>query len=61
MKSCNNATVLFTGLFIGVLGGFFIGALVGRNVFQLANVLIQSMNRQSRSDQDKMKFELLLQ
>ncbi|MCO5218487.1 MAG: hypothetical protein M9953_00265 [Thermomicrobiales bacterium] len=61
MNSNNSVAVLFTGLLIGLLGGFLLGALVGRSVFQLANVLIQTASRQTRSDKEKMKFELLLQ
>lgn len=61
MKSGNNVTVLFVGLLLGVFGGFLLGALVGRSVFQLANVLLQTVSRQGRSDEEKMKFELLLQ
>lgn len=61
MNSDNSLAVLFTGVVIGLFGGFLLGALVGRSVFQLANVLIQTANRQARSDKEKMKFELLLQ
>ena len=61
MSSGNNITVLLVGMILGVFGGFLLGALVGRSVFQLANVLLQTVSRQGRSDEEKMKFELLLQ
>lgn len=61
MRNSNNATTLLVGILIGLLGGFFIGAFFGKSVFQLASLLIQLLTKGSKSDQDRMKFELLLQ
>lgn len=60
MKNSNNATTILVGILIGLFGGFFIGAFFGKSVFQLATLLIH-MLKGSKSDQDRMKFELLLQ
>lgn len=60
MKNSNNATTLLVGILIGLLGGFFIGAFFGKSVFQLASLLIH-MAKGGKSEQDRMKFELLLQ
>jgi hypothetical protein len=57
----NNASTLVLGIVIGMLGGFLLGALLGKSVFQLAAVLIHTVNRRTRSENDRMKFELLLQ
>jgi len=46
---------------IGMFGGFLLGAVLGKSVFQMAAVLIHTLNRQTRSDRERMKFELLLQ
>lgn len=59
--SSNNVSTLLVGILIGVFGGFLLGAVLGKSVFQLASVLIHMVSRQSKSDQERMKFELLLQ
>ena len=61
MKSGNPTTVLLVGILIGLAGGFFVGALAGRSVFHLASVLVQSISRQNRSRDRRLRFELLLQ
>lgn len=61
MRNSNNASTLLIGILIGLLGGFFIGAFFGKSVFQLATLLIQLVSKKSKSDKDRMKFELLLQ
>lgn len=61
MKKSNNVTTLMVGILIGVFGGFFIGAFFGKSVFQLATLLIHMVTKGSKSDKDRMKFELLLQ
>lgn len=60
MKS-GNASTLILGILIGLLGGFFIGALLGKTVFELASFLIHLLTQKSNSDEERMKFELLLQ
>ncbi len=57
----NNVSTLLLGIVIGLFGGFLLGAFLGKTVFQLATVLIHLASRQGKSDQDRMKFELLLQ
>ncbi len=59
--SSNNVTTLIVGILIGMTGGFVLGAFLGKSVFQLATVLIHLVSRQGKSDQERMKFELLLQ
>lgn len=61
MKNSNTATTLLVGIIIGVFGGFLIGAFFGKSVFQLASLLIHMVTRGSKSDKERMKFELLLQ
>lgn len=60
MASKNSGTNLLLGLFIGLLGGFFLGAFFGKSVFQLASLLAHMVSK-GRSDEERMKFELLLQ
>lgn len=54
-------STLLLGIMIGMFGGFLLGAVLGKSVFQMAAVLIHTLNRQTRSDRERMKFELLLQ
>ena len=61
MKRSNSATTLVVGILIGLLGGFFIGAFFGKSVFQLATLVLQLFSKRSKSDKDRMKFELMLQ
>ena len=61
MKHSSNATTLLVGILIRLFGGFFIGAFFGKSVFQLASLLIHMVTKGSKSDQERMKFELLLQ
>ncbi len=57
----NDISTLLLGILIGIFGGFLLGAVLGKTVFQLAAVLVHTLNRQTRSDRERMKFELLLQ
>ncbi len=61
MRESGNVTMLVVGILVGVFGGFLLGALLGRSVFQMIGLLVQSITRSNRSDEDRMKFELLLQ
>lgn len=60
MNGSNKAAAFMLGILIGVLGGFLIGAFFGKSVFQLASMLIHVATK-GKSDEDRMKFELLLQ
>ena len=61
MKNTNTATTFLVGIIIGLFGGFLIGAFFGKSIFQLASLLIHLVTKGSKSDEDRMKFELLLQ
>lgn len=61
MKNSSNVTTLLVGMLIGLFGGFIVGAFLGKSVFQLASLLIHLVTKGSRSDEERMKFELLLQ
>lgn len=61
MKDSSNLKTLLLGILIGAMGGFLIGALFGKSIFQLASILLQLPRRNAKSDEDRMKFELLLQ
>ena len=56
----NRLATFLVGILIGVLGGFFIGAFFGKSIFQLATMLIHLVTK-GKSDQDRIKLELLLQ
>lgn len=56
----NRLTTLLVGIVIGLFGGFLIGAFFGKSIFELASLLINLMTK-NKSDQDRIKLELLLQ
>lgn len=58
----NSAPITFTaGVTVGGLGGFVLGAILGKYVFHLATVLIGALDRRQGSDEERLRFELLLQ
>jgi hypothetical protein len=54
--------VTFTvGAAVGGLGGFVLGALFGKYVFHLATVLVAALDRRHGAEEERLRFELLLQ
>lgn len=49
------------GAAAGVFGGFVLGAFFGKYVLQLTSLLYHSVDRRGSSDDDRLKFELMLQ
>jgi uncharacterized membrane protein YeiH len=49
------------GVMTGVFGGFVLGVLFGKYVLQLFSLLYNLVDRRGGSDEDRLKFELLLQ
>jgi hypothetical protein len=57
-----NGTITFTaGAFAGVIGGFILGIFFGKYVLQLFSLLYQMIDRKSGSNENRFKFEWLLQ
>ncbi len=61
-KSRTNGPVFFSlGLGVGALGGLVLGVLIGKQILHLAEMLIGFVDRRSADDDERLKFELLLQ
>lgn len=57
-----NGPITFTaGVTVGGLGGFILGAVLGKYAFHLATVLVGALDRRHGSDDERLRFELLLQ
>jgi len=58
----NSGPITFTaGVTVGGLGGFILGAVFGKYVFHVASVLVGTLDRRQGSDNQRLRFELLLQ
>lgn len=49
------------GAVAGLFGGFVLGVLFGKYLIQLISLLYGMIDRRSSSDEERLKFELLLQ
>lgn len=57
-----NGPITFSvGATVGGLAGFILGAFLGKYALHLVSMLIGAVDRRSTSDEDRLKFELLLQ
>ena len=58
----NSGPITFTiGVTVGGLGGFVLGAFLGKYLLHLVSFLIGVVDRRGGTDEDRLKFELLLQ
>jgi uncharacterized membrane protein YoaK (UPF0700 family) len=46
---------------MGAVAGFVLGAFLGKYALHLVSLLIGAIDRRSASDEDRLKFEVLLQ
>lgn len=54
--------VFSVGVGVGALGGVVVGTLVGKQVLQLAGMLVSVVDRRlSGTEDERLRFELLLQ
>lgn len=57
-----NGPVFFSlGLGVGAVGGLVVGVLIGKQILHLAGMLIGLIERRSSDNDERLKFELLLQ
>lgn len=49
------------GAATGIFGGFLLGVFFGKYLLQLISLLYGMIDRRSSSDEERLKFELLLQ
>lgn len=57
-----NGPITFSiGAMVGALAGFILGAFLGKYALHLVSMLIGAVDRRGSSDDDRLKFELLLQ
>lgn len=49
------------GAVAGIFGGFFLGVFAGKYVLQVMSLIYHVVDRRGSSDDDRLKFELLLQ
>jgi hypothetical protein len=49
------------GVTVGGLSGFVLGAFLGKYLLHLVSFLIGVVDRRGSTDEDRLKFELLLQ
>ena len=57
-----NGPITFSiGATVGGLAGFVLGALLGKYALHVLSLLIGAIDRRGTSDEDRLKFELLLQ
>lgn len=60
--SRNSGPITFSiGVTVGGLGGFILGAFFGKYLLHLVSFLIGVVDRRGSTDEDRLKFELLLQ
>jgi hypothetical protein len=57
-----NGPVTFSiGAMLGTLGGFVLGAFLGKYALHLLSMLIGIVDRRAATDEDRLRFEVLLQ
>lgn len=61
MVNKSGKTTFSFGVVLGSIGGFILGAALGRYMFSLASVLLATVTRRNADDNGRPKFEWLLQ
>jgi hypothetical protein len=61
MKSNTSILTLILASIGAATVGFVLGAVLGRYLVQLLSILWAFVDRRDRSDEERLKFELLLQ
>jgi hypothetical protein len=62
VRVIKNGPITFSiGATVGGLAGFVLGALLGKYALHVLSLLIGAIDRRGTSDEDRLKFELLLQ
>jgi uncharacterized membrane protein len=57
-----NGPITFTiGAVTGAAAGFVLGAFLGKYALHLVSLLIGAIDRRGTSDEDRLRFEVLLQ
>jgi hypothetical protein len=57
-----NGPITFSiGATLGGLAGFVLGAFLGKYALHVLSLVIGTVDRRGSSDEDRLKFELLLQ
>lgn len=49
------------GAVLGAAGGFILGAFLGKYALHVVSLLIGAIDRRGESDEDRLRFEVLLQ
>lgn len=57
----NGPMTFVLGTLTGAMAGFVLGALLGKYALHLISFLIGAMDRRGTVDNERLKFELLLQ
>lgn len=61
-RSRTNGPVFFSlGAAVGAVGGLIVGILIGKQILHLAGMLVGLIDRRTSDDDERLKFELLLQ
>lgn len=61
MKSSTSVLTLILASIGAATIGFVLGAVLGRYIVQLLSMIWAFVDRRDRADQERLKFELLLQ
>jgi hypothetical protein len=60
MQNTSRPVTFSAGMLVGGLGGFLLGALLGKQFIHVLSVLVNTVDRRS-SDDERLRFELLSQ
>jgi hypothetical protein len=57
----NGPITFILGTLTGAFAGFILGAFLGKYLLHLVSMLIGAVDRRGTSDDERLKFELMLQ
>ncbi len=61
MSKKGGPVTFIVGATTGLFGGFVLGVFFGKYLLQLISLLYSMVDRRSSTEEDRLKFELLLQ